>query len=212
MKQESLKPFIIVEVFNALTHGIATLLSIIGLIALLQKGIHLSSPTAIVAYSIYGASLILLFLSSTLYHSFKFSRLRHLFQKFDHSAIYLLIAGTYTPYILLTMRGWPAYTFLALIWFLALSGIIYEVAATDRFPRLSTFLYLLLGWLGVLLIYPLTQNSHLSATIWLGIGGLFYSIGTIFYSMKSKPWMHVIWHLFVIGGAACMYSSILFYI
>lgn len=206
------KPNKLAEIFNASTHGLATILSILGLVYLIIKGLSLSSVPAIVAYSIYGASLILLFLNSTLYHSLKFTKFRSFFQKLDHGSIYLLIAGTYTPYLMLAIAGKIGYTFLAIIWIIAGLGIFFEIHFTNKHPRLSLFMYLLLGWMGVLLIYPLVKFSPIYAVILLALGGVFYSLGTIFYSMKDKEWMHVIWHLFVMAGALFMYISIFFYI
>lgn len=203
---------IFVEVLNALTHGIGTVLSIVGLVLLLLKGIDLSSPSAIVAYSIYGASLILLFLNSTLYHSLSFTKFKDFFQRLDHSAIYLLIAGTYTPYLIIAIGGKLGLTFLILVWGLAFFGIFFEVFQINKYPRLSTFMYLGLGWLGIFIIYPLIQSIEITGVALLGLGGVVYSLGVIFYSMKSNKWMHIIWHLFVMAGAFFMYISVLFYV
>lgn len=201
-----------VEVFNALTHGIAAILSVIGTIFLIIKGLRLESTTSLIAYLIYGLSLIILFTNSTLYHSFSFSKLRPLFQKLDHSSIYLLIAGTYTPYLMISIGGTLGYAFLFFVWAFALGGIIFELMALDKYPKLSTAMYLILGWIGIFILWPLVQNIEIDGVVLLAIGGLSYSFGTIFYSMKSKAWMHVVWHLFVIGGAFFMFISILNYV
>lgn len=203
---------IVVEVLNALTHGVGTILSIIGLILLIIKGIDLSEPSAIVAYVIYGASLIVLFLNSTLYHSLSFTKFKDFFQRLDHGAIYLLIAGTYTPYLIIGIGGKLGLFFLILVWGLALIGIIFELFFINKFPRLSTFMYLGLGWLGIAIIYPLIQNIELNGIVLLAIGGIVYSLGVIFYSMKNNKWMHIIWHLFVMAGAFFMYISVLLYV
>ncbi|MCW6665788.1 hemolysin III family protein [Aerococcaceae bacterium NML190938] len=203
---------IIIELLNASTHGIATILSIIGLIVLIFKGIQLESPIAIIAYSVYGISLILLFLNSTLYHSFSLSKYKPIFQKIDHSSIYLLIAGTYTPYLMLAIGGLVGYGMLVTIWLLAIAGIIFEIATIGRWPKLSTYLYLGLGWVSLLIIYPLFKSIELTGLMLLVLGGVTYSIGTIFYRMKHNKWMHIIWHLFVIGGAAFMFWSIFQYV
>lgn len=203
-----------IEVFNAITHGIAALLGVAGMILLVEKA--LSTPnllvSEVVSYIIYGSSSIILFLASTLYHSFVFSRQRDLFQKIDHASIYLLIAGSYTPYLMVTVGGVFGYTFLAIVWIAAIVGIIFEVIWTNRYPKLSTYLYLIMGWLGIFLIYPLYQSLDLAGIILLFIGGLFYTVGTIFYRMKHNGWMHVIWHLFVMAGAAFMFISIYLYV
>ncbi|PMB84148.1 hemolysin III [Dolosicoccus paucivorans] len=203
---------IIVEVLNATTHGIAAALSVVGMIFLILKAIKDNNTLAITAFSIYGVSLFILFLNSTLYHSFSFTQYKNFFQKLDHSSIYLLIAGTYTPYLMLAIGGRLGWTFLTLIWTLAIAGIIFEAVNLDKYPRLSTFFYLLLGWLALFIIYPLYQSVPLYGIVWLALGGIMYSVGTIFYRMKSIKWMHIIWHLFVIAGAAFMFVSIWHYI
>lgn len=211
-KSQSKGKAILVEVLNALTHGIGTILSIVGLIFLIIKGIDVSSPTAIVAYVVYGASLVILFLNSTLYHSLSFTKFKDFFQRLDHSAIYILIAGTYTPYVVIGVGGRLGLFFLILVWGLALVGIFFELFHINKFPRLSTFMYLGLGWLGVTIIYPLLQTIEITGIALLAIGGIVYSLGTIFYSMKNNKWMHIIWHLFVMAGAFFMYISVLFYV
>ncbi|MBZ6526440.1 hemolysin III family protein [Aerococcaceae bacterium DSM 111021] len=208
----SKKKAILVEVLNAVTHGIGTILSIIGLILLIIKGIDLSSTQAVVAYVIYGASLILLFLNSTLYHSLSFTKFKDFFQRLDHGAIYLLIAGTYTPYLIIGIGGRLGIFFLVLVWGLALVGILFELFFINKFPRLSTYMYLGLGWLGIGIIYPLIQNIDLTGILLLALGGMVYSLGVIFYSMKNNKWMHIIWHLFVMAGAFFMYISVLLYV
>ena len=203
---------VLIEVLNAATHGIGALLSIIATVALILKGVQHGSHLEIVSYAIYGASLFLLFLNSTLYHYFSLTRYKDVFQKIDHSSIYLLIAGTYTPYLMVSIGGLVGYGFLALVWALAIGGIIFEVSAIGRWPKLSTFLYLGLGWLSVFIIYPLAQSIPLTGILLLALGGVTYSLGTIFYRMKDNKWMHIIWHLFVLGGAIFMFYSILYYV
>lgn len=208
----SKKQEVTAEVFNAITHGAAAALSLVAIVLLVIKGVEVSSPIAITAYIIYGASLFTLFLNSTLYHSFSFSKYKAIFQKLDHGSIYLLIAGTYTPYLMISIGGVFGYSLLSLIWILAIAGITFEVVATDKFPKLSTYMYLGLGWLGVVIIYPLYHSIEVNGLLLLALGGIIYSLGTIFYRMKSNKWMHVIWHLFVIGGALFMFISIYRYV
>lgn len=208
----SKKQEVTAEVFNAITHGAAAALSLIAIVLLVMKGVEVSSPIAITAYIIYGASLFTLFLNSTLYHSFSFSKYKAIFQKLDHASIYLLIAGTYTPYLMISIGGVFGYSLLSFIWILAIAGIAFEVVATDKFPKLSTYMYLGLGWLGVVIIYPLYHSIEVNGLFLLALGGIIYSLGTIFYRMKSNKWMHVIWHLFVIGGALFMFISIYRYV
>ncbi|MRI84682.1 hemolysin III family protein [Aerococcaceae bacterium WS4759] len=208
----SKKQEVTAEVFNAITHGAAAALSLVAIVLLVMKGVEVSSPIAITAYIIYGASLFTLFLNSTLYHSFSFSKYKAIFQKLDHASIYLLIAGTYTPYLMISIGGVFGYSLLSFIWILAIAGIAFEVVATDKFPKLSTYMYLGLGWLGVVIIYPLYHSIEVNGLFLLALGGIIYSLGTIFYRMKSNKWMHVIWHLFVIGGALFMFISIYRYV
>lgn len=208
----SKKQEVTAEVFNAITHGAAAALSLVAIVLLVMKGVEVSSPIAITAYIIYGASLFTLFLNSTLYHSFSFSKYKAIFQKLDHGSIYLLIAGTYTPYLMISIGGVFGYSLLSIIWILAVAGITFEVVATDKFPKLSTYMYLGLGWLGVVILYPLYHSIEVNGLFLLALGGIIYSLGTIFYRMKSNKWMHVIWHLFVIGGALFMFISIYRYV
>lgn len=208
----SKKQEVTAEVFNAITHGAAAALSLVAIVLLVMKGVEVSSPIAITAYIIYGASLFTLFLNSTLYHSFSFSKYKAIFQKLDHGSIYLLIAGTYTPYLMISIGGVFGYSLLSIIWILAIAGIAFEVVATDKFPKLSTYMYLGLGWLGVVILYPLYHSIEVNGLFLLALGGIIYSLGTIFYRMKSNKWMHVIWHLFVIGGALFMFISIYLYV
>ena len=206
------KKAILIEALNATTHGLAALLSLVGTVFLIRKGVQINSWVSILSYLIYGLSMISLFTNSTLYHSFSFSKFRKLFQKLDHSSIYLLIAGTYTPYLMISIGGAFGYWMLFLIWSLAIAGIVFEILSLDKFPRLSTFMYLWLGWLGVIILYPLIKRIDLNGVVFLALGGLCYSFGTIFYSMKSNKWMHIIWHLFVVAGAALMFASIFIYV
>lgn len=203
-----------VEVLNAVTHGIAALLGVVGMIFLMDKS--MSTPEVyipeFISYIVFGSSIIILFLSSTLYHSFSFSNYKDLFQKIDHASIYLLIVGSYTPYLMVTVGGTIGYVFLVIVWIAAIAGIIFEVIWTNRYPKLSTYLYLIMGWMGIFLAYPLYQSLHLNGLILLFTGGFFYSIGTIFYRMKHINWMHTVWHLFVIAGAVFVYFSIYLYV
>lgn len=203
-----------IEVFNAITHGLAAVLGVVGMVLLVEKAISVSefSTAEFVSYIVYGSSFIILFLASTLYHSFSFTPYRDLFQKIDHASIYLLIAGSYTPYLIVTVGGAVGYTFLAIVWAAAIGGIVFEVIWTNRYPKLSTYLYLIMGWMGLFLIYPLYQSFNPIGLLLLFIGGVFYSVGTIFYRMKDNGWMHVIWHLFVVAGAAFMFFSIYLYV
>jgi hemolysin III len=199
------------ERLNSLTHGIGAALSITALVLLLAT-CRDCTATRIVSYSIYGSSLILLYLASTVYHGVMEEKLKEIFGRIDHSAIYLLIAGTYTPFTLLTLKGGWGWTIFGIEWGLALAGIIYKVFFyTHKHRGVSTAIYLAMGWLAIIAIKPLLASLPTGGLIWLGIGGLSYSLGVIFYLWDRLPFAHVIWHLFVLGGSISHFFAIFFY-
>ena len=202
---------ITIESLNAITHGIASLISILGIALLLFKNEVSLFNHYWFAYIIYGISMLCLFINSTVYHSFSFTRYKNILQKFDHASIYLFIAGTYTPYIMIKINSQPLIIMLIMIWILAIAGIIFEIIWTNRFPLISTLLYLGLGWLSIFMIYPLIKHMASYGILLLVLGGIIYSIGTYFYRKKHNKWMHVLWHLFVMAAALSMYLSIYFY-
>lgn len=206
------KYLILNEVLNAVTHGIGVLLSIAGLVLLLMKGSQSGSTIELASYIVYGTSLILLYLCSTLYHSLSFTRVRKLFKIFDHSSIYVLIAGTYTPYYLVTIGGTLGWTMFGIVWIIALSGIIFKSVAVEKFPNVSTLVYIGMGLLCVFTFKPLYEGLGRNGLYLLIAGGAAYIIGTIFYSLRSVKYMHVVWHLFVLLGTGLMFLSILFYV
>ena len=200
------------ELANSISHGIGVLASIIGLIFLLRPFGPQLSINEVSSYVIYGSSLILLFLASTIYHMTQNTKLKQLFKLFDHCAIYLLIAGSYTPLLLLTLQSNLAEVILWVIWLVAIGGIGFKIICGSRFEKLSLFTYLAMGWCSLLIIYQLWQQLALGGFILLIAGGLIYSLGTIFYSNNKIPYNHAIWHVFVLGGALCHYFMVLFYI
>lgn len=199
------------EVLNAVTHGIGVGLSIAGLVVLLLKGAQTGSTLEIVSYSIFGASLILLYLCSTLYHSLIFTRARKLFKIFDHSSIYVLIAGSYTPLCLITIGGAKGWALFYVVWVIAILGIIYKSLWIEKFKNLSTVLYIGMGWLCMVAIKELYAGLGTNGFGLLLAGGLAFTIGAAFYSMRSVKFMHVLWHLFVMTGTGFMYFAILLY-
>lgn len=200
------------ERLNALTHGIGASLSLVGLWALVVSAYLYGGIWHVVSFSIYGVSLFLLYLASTLYHSFTNEKLKYVFKIFDHAAIYLLIAGTYTPFTLVPLHGTLGWAVFSVIWSLAAIGIVFQVFFVKRFKILSTICYVIMGWFIVLCIKPLAAALPTMGLSWLVIGGLFYTVGAGFYLWKRLPYNHAIWHLFVIAGSACHYITVSYYI
>ncbi|WP_170922944.1 hemolysin III [Enterococcus sp. 7F3_DIV0205] len=210
----SRKYMILNEVLNAVTHGIGAGLSIAGLVILLVKGARLGSAVHVVSYAIYGSTLILLFLSSTLFHSLIFTRAKKVFQVFDHSSIFLLIAGSYTPFCLLSIKGWLGWLLFVLIWVMAISGVVYKsltLHKQETVKNVSTVIYIIMGWLCITAAKPLYDSLGPTGIALLVAGGVSYTLGAAFYSLKSVRFMHVVWHLFVMLGAGFMFFSILLY-
>jgi hemolysin III len=200
------------ETINALTHGLGALLSLGGLVVLVILASRHGDAWHIVSCSIYGATLVLLFASSTLYHSCRNERTKHICRIIDHSSIYLLIAGTYTPFVLVNLRGSWGWSLFGVIWGLALAGIVFQIFFVSRFRVLQTLIYLAMGWLVVIAFKPLLTRVPLPGMIWLLAGGLCYTAGVLFYLWKKLPFHHAVWHLFVLGGSVCHYFAILFYV
>lgn len=208
----SSKRYLIVnEVLNAVTHGIGVGLSIAGLVILLVKGAKMGSPIHVVSYAIYGATLILLFLSSTLFHSLIFTKAKTVFQVFDHSSIYLLIAGSYTPFCLTVIKGPLGWGLCLAVWTLAIAGVIYKSLFLKKKGKTDVVLYIIMGWLCLFAFKPLFNGLGVEGTLLLAGGGVAYTVGALFYSLKNVKFMHVVWHFFVLLGAGLMYFSVLFY-
>lgn len=199
------------EVMNWLTHGLGLLMSIIGLILLLVKagGQSLQMTASVI---VYGLTMIAVYASSTIYHYVKAPTKKKLWKILDHAAIYLLIAGTYTPFALVTLSQGIGYTVFFIAWSLALSGVIFKIFFTGRFVKLSTLLYIAMGWMSCLLIQPLMSSLAWEGFILLMGGGLVYTLGTIFYLAKKIPYSHAIWHLFVMGGSVMHFLSVFYYV
>ncbi|MBY8914071.1 hemolysin III family protein [Bacillus sp. YC2] len=199
------------EIANAVTHGIGVLLSIPALVFLIIFAVNYGSATDIVSFSIFGASMLLLYLSSTLLHSIQHKKTKDILEIIDHSAIYVLIAGTYTPFLLGPLKGTLGLTLLIIVWSLAIGGIVFKIFFVKRFIIFSTLVYLLMGWLIIIAIKPLYASLSGPGFSLLLLGGLLYSAGTIFYIWRKIPFHHAIWHSFVLGGSASMFFCILFY-
>ncbi|MDA0145694.1 MAG: PAQR family membrane homeostasis protein TrhA [Vibrio toranzoniae] len=198
---------------NAITHGLGVVLGVVGLILLLIRAFdHQADMLTIASMAVYGSSIILLFLASTLYHSITTEKTKRLLKTLDHCAIYLLIAGSYTPFLLVSLRTPLAMGLMAVIWGIALVGIIMKIAFVYRFKRLSLMTYLAMGWLSLVVVYQLAMNIEMGGLVLLALGGVIYSLGVIFYVAKRIPYNHAIWHLFVLAGCACHFFAIYLYV
>ncbi|XAW89572.1 hemolysin III family protein [Vibrio sp. CDRSL-10 TSBA] len=200
------------EVANAISHGIGLILGIVGLVLLLKAFAHSADALTITSMSVYGGSMIALFLASTLYHAIPHPRAKRWLKTFDHCAIYLLIAGSYTPFLLVSLRTPLAISLMIVIWSIALIGILFKVAFIYRFEKLSLVTYLAMGWLSLVVIYQLALNLDIGGLTLLALGGVVYSLGVIFYVAQRIPYNHAIWHGFVLGGCACHFMAIYLYI
>lgn len=200
---------IVVEIFNSISHGIGVLLGIAAIVLLLIKA---DSKEEYIAYSIYGASIIILFLASTLYHSLIFTKARKTFRIIDHSSIFMLIAGTYTPYLLISLKNDKRLIYFGIIWTIAIIGILMKVFFFEKSKKISNLLYIGMGWLSVIMIRSLVKVIDIKGIILLALGGIVYTSGVFFYKNKKIKFSHVIWHLFVLGGAILMYFSIYLYV
>lgn len=200
------------EIFNAVSHGAGALLSIAGCVILIVFSAIWSDAYAVVSSAIYGASLIMLYTMSTLYHSITNIKAKKVFRILDHSTIFFLIAGTYTPYTLVTLRGPLGWTIFGIIWGTAAFGIVLNAISIERFRKVSMICYILMGWAIIAAAKPLYQSLSKGGLILLVAGGILYTVGIIFYALKKYKYMHSIWHLFVIGGSILHYFSILLYV
>ena len=198
------------EIMNAVTHGIGAFLTIPATILLVQKAIHVGSNTQLISYVIFGLSMFCLFTASTLYHSVPTHK--SFFKKLDHSSIFLLIAGTYTPVALVAIGGKLGWTIFAIEWALALIGIVLKQFFVYRFKRLSLLVYIGMGWLVIFAYEPVVQHFSQEGFLTLLAGGLLYTGGTYFYKNNKIPFNHAIWHLFVLAGCAAMFVAIYLYV
>jgi hemolysin III len=200
------------EIANSVTHGIGAGLSVVGLTLLIVLAGLYGDVYQIVSFGVYGATLVILYTASTLYHGFQHPRVKRVFQVIDHASIYLLIAGTYTPFLLIRVRSAWGWTFLIIVWGLALLGVGFKAVFSTRFLKLSVLTYILMGWLCVVAGKEMLANIPTGGLIWLAVGGVVYTVGVLFYAIKRIPYNHAIWHLFVMGGSICHFLGILFYL
>lgn len=196
------------EIVNSVTHGVGAVLSVIGLIVLLAMAITYGDVWHVVSLTIYGTSLFALYLASTLYHSVQHRRTKRVLRVFDHAAIYLLIAGTYTPFLLVVLNSTLGWIMFGVIWGMAVLGVVYKVFFLDRYVVAETVGYLVMGWLCVVALPDLVPLLSTQALWGLVLGGVVYSLGVIFYAQPQKMYSHGVWHLFVLGGSALHYFAV----
>lgn len=200
------------EIVNAITHGVGVILSIAGLVLLIIYSAQQDSAWYVVSATIYGVSMLLLYASSTLVHSFPEGKLKDLFEIFDHSAIYIFIAGTYTPIMLLVVKGVLGWSLLGIVWGVAVVGVVFKAFFVKRFLYLSTILYIVMGWLIVIAWEPLTATLPTGGIQLLLVGGLLYTFGAIFYVWRAFPFHHAVWHIFVLAGSVAHFFTVLLYV
>jgi len=200
------------EIANSVTHGIGVALAIAALVLLVVFASLQGNPWKIVSFSVYGASLVTLYLASTFYHSFRKPRLKQIFQIIDHASIYILIAGTYTPFTMVTIRGPWGWSIFGIIWGLALMGVVFKIFFIKKFRILSVIIYILMGWLIVGAMHEIVANLDTMGLIWLILGGVAYTGGVYFFANHKIKFNHAIWHLFVLGGSICHFFAILFHV
>ena len=200
------------EKLNIITHAFGLLLSSIALVFLIIRASQHGSTIHIVSFTIFGASLIILYAASTFYHSSQNPKLRHKLNILDHASIYVLIAGTYTPFTLVTLKGALGWTIFGITWGIACIGIILKLFYTGRFDKISTIAYVAMGWIIIFAIKPLLENLPIEGLYWLLAGGISYTVGAILYSLKKLKFNHVIFHVFVLIGSFSHFMAVYFYI
>ncbi|KAJ50953.1 hemolysin III [Clostridium tetanomorphum] len=197
------------DIVNAITHGIGALLAIAALVILIVYAALKGTAWHVVSFSIYGATLVILYLESTLYHSLRGENVKKLFRKFDHMSIFILIAGTYTPYCLTVLRGKLGWTIFGIVWGCTILGIVLKAFYTGKKESISTMLYIIMGWLIIIAIKPLYLLMTFKGFMFLVIGGILYTAGTYFFGKDNMPYNHGIWHLFVIAGSILHFFSVM---
>lgn len=197
------------EIFNAISHGIGSLLSIAGTTVLIVLCAIMADAWSVVSASVYGASLIILYTMSTLYHAITNEKAKKFFRIMDHNTIFFLIAGTYTPYTLVTLRGALGWTLFGIVWGAAIIGIVLNSINLEKFRKPSVVCYILMGWVIIIAIKPMLNTLPDISLVFLLVGGILYTVGVIFYALKKIKWFHSVWHLFTVAGSILHYFSVL---
>lgn len=196
------------EIFNAVSHGAGGLLSIFGSVILIVLCVLNSDAWSVISSCVFGASLIILYTMSTLYHSITNEKAKKFFRIMDHNTIFFLIAGTYTPFTLVTLRGKLGWILFGIVWISAIIGIILNSINLEKFRKPSVICYILMGWVIIIAIKPMLEELPKLSLVFLLLGGVFYTIGVIFYSLKKIKWFHSVWHLFTVAGSVLHYFSV----
>ncbi|WP_276913729.1 PAQR family membrane homeostasis protein TrhA [Aneurinibacillus aneurinilyticus] len=200
------------EVANAIIHGIGAVLSVIALITLIIAANESGTAWHVTSFTIYGVTMLLLYVSSTLVHSFPQGRVKDIFEICDHASIYLFIAGTYTPFLFLVVKGALGWTLFGIVWGMALVGVIFKLFFTKKFLYLSTVLYIIMGWLIVFAWKPLVMSLAPGGLVLLVIGGVLYTVGAVFYVWRMFPFHHAVWHVFVLAGTVVHFFGVFYYL
>jgi hemolysin III len=200
------------EVANAITHGIGTVLSVAALVLLVVFASLKGTAWHVVSFSIYGTTMLLLYLNSTLVHSLREGKVKDLFEFFDHSSIYLFIAGTYTPFMLVAIRGTLGWSLFGIVWGVALFGVAFKAFFVKKFLFMSTIFYIAMGWLIVIAWNPLSASVAGGGMTLLMTGGILYTLGTVFYVWRAFPFHHAVWHIFVLAGSVAHFFAVLIYL
>lgn len=200
------------EIANAITHGIGAILSIVALVLLIVTSAIHGTSWHIVSFTLFGCSMLLMYTCSTMLHSLPAGRAKDIFEILDHSSIYYFIAGTYTPFLFLVIQGWLGWTIFGIVWGLAIGGTVFKSFFAKKFVFYSTLLYVLMGWLIVFAWKPIYHNLHPNGIALLIIGGLFYTLGSVFYVWRGFKFHHTLWHLFVIGGSVAHFFCVFLYL
>jgi hemolysin III len=199
------------EIANAVSHGVGLLMAVVAALVLVVAAVQRGGVAEIVGASIFGATMVWVYFTSTLYHALPRNRAKRVFRILDHGAIFLLIAGTYSPFTLGPLRGAWGWALFGSVWSLAFAGVVFKTVGGVRYPKLSTSLYIAMGWLIVVAIEPLRLNVPMSGLFWLLAGGIAYTAGVAFFAVKRLRYSHFVWHLFVIAGSACHFAAVMWY-
>jgi hemolysin III len=197
---------------SGITHGVGIVLSAIALLMLVAFAVRDGDPRRIITVSIYGFTLLLMYTASTCYHCVRSPRAKHVMRIFDHASIYLLIAGTYTPIVLVSMGGGWGWSMFGVVWTIAIAGVVLKMIFVDRYEPLSVTLYIVMGWLALIAIKPMLAALPAGAMGWIFGGGIAYTAGVVFFLWDHLPFNHAIWHLFVIAGSVCHFIAVLLYV